>query len=44
MVNSTGAPCPAADVVGPALATLAMQGVPVVGPNEKPDAIIDAGG
>ena len=44
MVNSTGEPCPAADVVGPALATLAMQGVPVIGPNEKPEAILDAGG
>ncbi len=44
MVNSTGEPCPAADVVGPALATLAMQGVSVIGPNEKPQAIIDAGG
>lgn len=43
MVNSTGAPCPAADVVGPALATLAMQGVPLVGPDATPEAVLDAG-
>ena len=39
MTNSTGEPCPAADVVGPALATLAMEGFTVVGPNENASAL-----
>jgi len=41
MLNSTGAPCPAADVVGPALAELHMQGFIVAGPKEGPEAFTD---
>lgn len=40
MVNSTGKPCPSADVVGPALAELHLQGVPVAGPMEGPEAFV----
>lgn len=39
MKNSTGAPCPAADVVGPALATLTLEGFKAVGPREGPEAL-----
>lgn len=39
MVNSTGAPCPSAAVVGPALVELSMQGVRVVGPGEGPEVL-----
>lgn len=35
MATSTGEPCPAADVVGPALMTLALKGATVAGPNES---------
>lgn len=42
MVNSTGAPCPSADVVSSALLELAMQGVSVAGPGEGPKAITGA--
>lgn len=40
MMASTGAPCPSADVVAPALMEMALQGVRVVGPGEGPGAII----
>lgn len=39
MVSSTGAPCPDAAIVGPALVELTMQGMRVVGPNEGPEAL-----
>lgn len=39
MVNSTGKPCPDADIVPIALAELTMQGFQVVGPNEGPEAL-----
>ena len=39
MVNSTGAACPSADVVGPALVALTMEGFTTVGPNEGPEAL-----
>lgn len=39
MVNSTGASCPSASVVGPALVELTMQGMRVVGPNEGPEVL-----
>ncbi len=39
MTNSTGAPCPAADVVTPALVELTMQGFTAIGPGEGPEAL-----
>ena len=42
MKSSTGAPCPSADVVSPALLELALQGVSVTGPGEGPKAITGA--
>lgn len=39
MKASTGEPCPSANVVGPAIAELAMTGVRVVGPMEGPEAL-----
>lgn len=40
MVNSTGASCPSADVVGPALVVLAMSGATVAGPNDDPSVLV----
>lgn len=40
MKASTGDPCPSADVVGPALVTLSLQGARVARPNESADAFI----
>lgn len=40
MVNSTGASCPSADVVGPALVALAMSGATVAGPNDDPSVLV----
>lgn len=42
MTSSTGASCPAADVVGPALAALSMQGMAVIAPNEGPSAVTES--
>lgn len=41
MKSSTGEPCPAADVVGPAILALAMSGATVVAPNESVESFND---